>query len=90
MMPIAMGELLDNGDVSILVNDTFNLTVTAEFYKRLILSQLYEMKTSQIVLLVLYSLVFLLAAISNILVIVVICRFQHLRRFETWTLYKYF
>ena len=82
-MPIAMGELLDNGDVSILVNDTFNLTVTAEFYKRLILSQLYEMKTSQIVLLVLYSLVFLLAAISNILVIVVICRFQHLRRFET-------
>ena len=83
MMPIAMGELLDNGDVSILVNDTFNLTVTAEFYKRLILSQLYEMKTSQIVLLVLYSLVFLLAAISNILVIVVICRFQHLRRFET-------
>lgn len=77
------GVLLENGSVlvvnhregtqHILTLDEFKIGFSAGMLK-------YKENTS-IVLLVLYVVVFLLAAVSNSLVIVVIYRFQHLRRF---------
>lgn len=71
------GLLLDNGTV--LVN---NYTVDFYDYKKLVIELMntHNEGTPHAALLVLYVVVFLLAAVSNLLVIIVIYRFKHLHR----------
>lgn len=69
------GTLLENGSVELL-----GVTVTTDQYQTMVMDLMFELNAPTVILLVLYCLVFLLAAVSNALVIVVIYRFQHLRR----------
>lgn len=69
------GQLLANGSV-LFVGTMF----TEDQYRNMVLESLNPLGPPSIVLLVLYCLAFVLAAISNMLVIIVIYRFQHLRR----------
>lgn len=69
------GQLLANG--SVLFGGSI---FTADQYKDMVIESLNPLEPPNIVLLVLYCLAFVLAAISNMLVIIVIYRFQHLRR----------
>ena len=88
---MTQSELLDDGSVLVKINSSYNVTITADVFKTLMTAEVYsKMETSNVVLLVLYVLVFLLAAVSNVLVIVVICRFQHLRRFASHTILLYY
>lgn len=82
MMVMALpGSLLDNGSVYIYHQNESYMYSSAE-YKNMMIGALYrDQDSSSIALLVLYVLVFFLAVISNVLVILVIYRFQHLRRF---------
>lgn len=73
------GLLLDNGTV--LVE---NQTVSFRDYKELVILYMHNEGPAHIVLLVLYVIVFLLAAVSNLLVIIVIYRFKHLHRYARW------
>lgn len=69
------GQLLDNG--SVVLGD---YTLTSDQYRDWMMPALYPVNSSNVILLILYCLVFILAAVSNMLVIIVIYRFQHLRR----------
>lgn len=69
------GQLLDNG--SVVIN---GFVLSSDQYKDSVMDALYLTGPSDVILLVLYCIVFLLAAVSNLLVIIVIYRFQHLRR----------
>lgn len=76
MMP---GKLLANGSVHI----TDVATLSPDEYTDLMLDVLYLIGPPKFIILVLYSFVFLVAAVSNLLVIIVIYRFQHLHRLES-------
>ena len=77
------GLLLDNGTVLVR-----NQTVPFHEYKQLVIefANLHNEGTPHAVLLVLYVIVFLLAAVSNLLVIIVIYRFKHLHRYARFAL----
>ncbi|XP_046649911.1 QRFP-like peptide receptor isoform X1 [Daphnia pulicaria] len=69
------GQLLENGSVVI---DGFG-TISTDDYRSTVISAFYYLhEPSKLIVLSLYSVVFLLAAVCNLLVIVVIFRFQHL------------
>ena len=74
MMP---GELLANGSVYIPKIATL---LTPDQYQELMLDVLYIVGPLKVTILTLYSIVILVAAVSNLLIIIVIYRFQHLHR----------
>lgn len=78
-----VGTLLDNGSV-IIQGEVENFTLTSAQYQNVMINLLGwkyrgNMEAS-VAVFVLYVLVFILAVVSNTLVIVVIYKFQHLRR----------
>nr|CAH0106292.1 unnamed protein product [Daphnia galeata] len=69
------GQLLENGSV---VTDGYG-TMSSDEYRSAVISVFYYFhEPSKLIVLSLYCVVFLLAAVSNLLVIVVIFRYQHL------------
>lgn len=71
------GQLLENGSV---VTDGYG-TMSSDEYRSAVISVFYYFhEPSKLIVLSLYCVVFLLAAVSNLLVIVVIFRYQHLHR----------
>jgi hypothetical protein len=73
------GQLLENGSV---VTDGYG-TMSADDYRSAVISVFYYFhEPSKLIVLSLYCVVFLLAAVSNLLVIVVIFRYQHLHRLD--------
>lgn len=75
------GQLLENGSVVI---DGYG-TVTTDEYRGAVISAFYYLhEPSKLIVLALYCIVFLVAAVTNLLVIVVIFRYQHLHRLSTF------
>lgn len=71
------GQLLENGSV---VTDGYG-TMSSDEYRSAVISVFYYFhEPSKLIVLSLYCVVFLLAAVSNLLVIIVIFRYQHLHR----------